>query len=142
MAMMRARVGTALLTSLVCIAMLGPAYAQSEPPEQPPVSGTPQPEAGEVGEPIELDDVPPLPTGDPYDLPPTTPEGSFSQPPPISPDESWASAPFDPEEAEVVDELTTPTRVVYENPNGSFTSVNTADPVRYQTRKATGRTST
>jgi RHS repeat-associated protein len=94
--------------------------------------------AGDLGEPVDVEDVPPLDSNQPVELAPSVPSGSFSAPPPTEDGQPWGNAsegPVDgaiPEGAEVLEELTTPTRLVYSTDDGSYTAVASAQPVRYE----------
>ncbi len=75
-------------------------------------------------------------------------EGDFSNPPPPSAEELERSSAeglqagaegFDPEASVRVDELTSPVREVFENPDGSRTAVMDAAPVRFRDAAGTWR---
>jgi RHS repeat-associated protein len=81
-------------------------------------------------------DLPPLPSADDKGPSREVPDGDFSSPPPAT-GQRPAPTPappqaFDPTTATLVDSETTPTRAVYDRPDGTRTAVVSTRPVRFR----------
>jgi RHS repeat-associated protein len=96
------------------------------------------PEVGQFGDPIDVAEVPALPSHGSDEPVLDVPEGDFTNPPlpPHALPEEVAAYEeahgFDPDESELIDGMTTATREVYQNADGSQTAIVSAAPVRYR----------
>jgi RHS repeat-associated protein len=119
-----------------CLQMVFPALAEAQTEDTGPFAGVPGVEVvppGTYGEVVSPDELDALPSDEPVELAPFVPNGDFAEPAPLE-DGLLAGGDqgvFD-ESSELVDDLTTPTREVYENADGSLTAVSTAQPVRFE----------
>lgn len=101
------------------------------------LSPTPPPVAAQEEPSFDVRPVGPLPSSAGDEDLGGHPEGDFSDPI-YSPtrallaDQQREEVDFDPTKADMVESLTTPTRQVYENPDGSRTAVMSPEPVRYE----------
>jgi RHS repeat-associated protein len=131
--------------------MVIPGVAEAgENGEWDPFAGVELPDGlgqGEVGG-VEPDELPSLPVGDEPVVEPEMPSGDFGAPPPLVAGEASnevvdveaaeSSVRVDEgagslvEESSQVQQLTTPTREVFENPDGSLTETLSSSPVRFQ----------
>lgn len=115
-------VGVAVLAALQVPVPATPAgAAPAAPVEVPALPSSPAPTP-----------APTLAVGD-FANPPPPPSQRSSQPP------SPRSSSFDPRRSTPLDDLTTPTRRLYANPDGSTTAVVSAAPVRQRTAQGTWR---